>query len=97
MPHDAHCATLAPIAQIANGTTDKQEPDKPRCKKLAKAGAARIRWPADAKRDEPESWSWEILTEANFNDDVHIGWRLSAGELRRRAGARKGRAAIVAL
>ena len=94
MPHDAHCATLAPIAQIANGTTDKQEPDKPRCKKLAKAGAARIRWPADAKPDEPESSSWEILTEANFNDDVHIGWRLSAGELRRRAGARKERAAM---
>ena len=40
------------------------------------------------------SWSWEILTEANFNDDVHIGWRLSAGELRRRAGARKERAAM---
>ena len=31
---------------------------------------------------------------ANFNEDVHIGWRLSAGELRKRAGARKERAAM---
>ena len=86
--------TASHSPQSRRSPTARPTSRSPTSKKLAKAGAARIRWPADAERDEPESWSWEILTEANFNDDVHIGWRLSEGELRRRAGARKGRAAM---
>ena len=40
------------VEQVANGTTDKESA---RCKNLLKAGAVRIRWPADAAHNEPES------------------------------------------
>ena len=46
------------VEQVANGTSDKETP---RCKSLLKAGALRVRWPADAARKEKESFSWHRL------------------------------------
>ena len=49
----------------------------------------RIKWPADLTRDVPESesFTWSILQEAMFNVDGHLGWRFTAGELRKCAEA----------
>ena len=65
-------------------------PDNARCKKLAKAGAVRLKWPEDRSRDvpEPESYTWNILQEATWNADVHLGWRFTAAELAKRADER---------
>ena len=51
------------VVKIANGTTDKEDPDRATCKKLAQAGAVRVNFPADAERDEEESFNWCILTK----------------------------------
>jgi hypothetical protein len=77
------------IVLVANGTTTKETPDSARCKKLAQAGAVRIRWPEDLDREvpEPEQFTWHILQEATWNQDVHLGWRYTAAELRKRAEA----------
>jgi hypothetical protein len=74
---------------VANGTTTKETPESARCKKLAQAGAVRIRWPEDLDREvpEPEMFTWHILQEATWNQDVHLGWRFTAEELRKRAEA----------
>ena len=68
------------VVQIANGTTDKESP---KCKKLLAAGAVRIRWPADPEREEPESYTWCILAEANWNQEAVLGWRYTAAELKK--------------
>ena len=54
------------VVLIANGTTTI-EGEGARCKKLAKAGAVRIKWPADLTRKvpEPESFTWNILQEGD--------------------------------
>ena len=71
------------------GTTDKENPENARCKKLAQAGAVRIRWPEDLSRDvsEPEHFTWSILHEESWNQEVHLGWRFTACELRKRVDA----------
>ena len=60
------------VEQVANGTTDKESA---RCKTLLEAGALRIKWPADLTRKvpEPESFTWNILQEANWRKDTHLG------------------------
>ena len=72
--------------QIADGKKDKEQPDNPRCRTLAKAGAVRLRWPEDRDRDVPEeeSFTWAILTEDNWNAEAVMGWRWSKAELKRR-------------
>ena len=75
---------------IANGTSTKENPDGgDRCKKLAQAGAVRIRWPEDLNREVPEPvhYTWNILQEATWNADVHLGWRFTATELSKRVEA----------
>ena len=73
--------------QIANGTTDKERPDNAKCKKLARAGAVRLKWPKDADFEEEEQYTWSILTEANWRKEAVLGWRYSAEELEKRATA----------
>ena len=77
------------IVLIANGTTTTESPENVRCKKLAKAGAVRIKWPADLTRDtpEPESFTWNILQSATWNKDAHRGWRFTKEELAKRREA----------
>ena len=77
------------VALVANGTTTTEKPESAKCKKLAKAGAVRIRWPADPAREEPETFAWYILQDADFapRKDTHLAWRLSASELQSRAQA----------
>ncbi|KAL1499895.1 hypothetical protein AB1Y20_012578 [Prymnesium parvum] len=69
------------VVMIANGTTDKESPT---CRKLLKAGAVRVKWPADKDRDEEESYTWCILTEANWNKEAVLGWRFSGADLKKR-------------
>lgn len=71
------------VVQVANGKTDKESPT---CKKLLDAGAVRIKWPEDKERGEmTESFTWSILTRANWNEEAVLGWRFSAAELKKRA------------
>ena len=81
--------------QIANGKTDTgrlnvmQQEMPAKCKNLLNAGAVRLKWPADADRDEEESFTWCILTKSNWNAEAVLGWRFSAAELRKRAEAQR--------
>jgi hypothetical protein len=75
------------VVLIANGTTTTTNPENAKCKTLPKAGAVRIKWPADADREEKESFTWSILQEADWNQDRHLGWRFTAAELAKRAAA----------
>ena len=72
---------------VANGTTTKENPESAKAKKLAEAGAVRIKWPADKERKEPESFTWHIFQTALWREDAHLGWRFSESELRKRAEA----------
>ena len=72
------------VEQVANGTTDKEST---RCKNLLKAGALRIRWPADLVRKEPETLSWHVFQDADWNQDAHLGWRFTTATLKARAEA----------
>ena len=73
----------------AHGTTTLEKPENATCKKLADAGAVRIRWPADPARKEPETRSWYILQDVKWangrSKDAHLSWRFTAGELQKRA------------
>ena len=40
------------VTHLANGTTTTTNPDNVKCKKLADAGAVRIRWPAGRRTDK---------------------------------------------
>jgi hypothetical protein len=77
------------VTLVANGTTTTENPENARCKRLAKAGAVRIKWPADLTREtpEPESFTWNILQQGTLNADVHLGWRFTAAELAKRVEA----------
>ena len=74
---------------FSDGTSVTVDPDRATCRKLAKAGAVRIRWPADPTRDvpEPETFSWHIFQKELWRKDAHLGWRYSEGELQKRAEA----------
>ena len=75
------------VTHVANGTTTTVNPESARCKKLANAGAIRIRWPADDDRNEKETFSWHIMQDADWNADRHMGWRFTMSELARRREA----------
>ena len=47
----------------------------------------RIRWPEDSERKEPESFSWHVLQDTDWNADAHMGWRFTAEELAKRCEA----------
>ena len=77
------------VVLVANGTTTTERPESAKCKKLAKAGAVRIHWPADKERDEPDAFSWYIFQNELWAPpkDTHMAWRFSEAELRKRADA----------
>lgn len=70
------------VVAVANGTTDAEGT---RSRKVLESGAVRIKWPKDDDFDEDETFTWSILTDANFNKERHMGWRLAAAELKKRA------------
>ena len=76
----------AEVVQVANGTTDKA----PRCRNLLKAGAVRLKFAADADRNEQEHFVWSILEEGNWNAEAVLGWRFTRAELSKRGGIRGG-------
>ena len=82
--------------QVANGTSDTgrlnvmQPEAAPKCKTLLDAGAVRLKWPEDLNREEPESFTWCILTKANWNAEAVLGWRFTAAELKKRREAERG-------
>ena len=80
------------VVLIADGVSTKERPESAKCKKLAEAGAVRIRWPEDLTREEPEpeTFTWHILQEALWapeRKDGHLAWRFSPAELKKRADA----------
>ena len=46
------------------------------------SGALRIRWLADPARKEPETLSWHVFQEADWNRGAHLGWRFTAATLK---------------
>ena len=66
------------VVEVADGKTTKKSP---RCKSPLPWGAVRIKWPEDKDRDEPESFVWSVLKPADWNEDVHLGWRYDAAQL----------------
>ena len=83
---------IGEVVLVADGVATTERPESAKCKKLAEAGAIRIRWPEDLSRQvpEPETFSWHILQDALWgarNKDVHMGWRFSPAELKKRADA----------
>jgi len=48
----------------------------------------RVRWPADADRDEKESFTWTVLDLVDWTREVHQGWRWAERELRQQANAK---------
>ena len=58
--------------------SDKQSP---KCKGPLAKGAVCIKWPADADFDEPESFTWSLLTKENWNKEAVLGWRYTAAQL----------------
>ena len=74
------------VVQIANGTTDKQSP---RCKGPLAKGAVCIKWPADVDFDEPESFTWSLLTKENWNKEAVLGWRYTAAQLSKLGATRE--------
>ena len=78
------------VVLVADGIATLERPESARCKKLAEAGAVRIRWPEDLTLEvpEPETFTWHILQDALWgsrNRDAHMGWRFSPKELKLRA------------
>ena len=43
------------VVLVANGTTTTENPENAKCKKLAKAGAVRVKWPAGPARQRARS------------------------------------------
>ena len=82
--HAAWC--VGEVVRIANGTSYKESP---RCKKLLDAGAVCIKWPADEEFDEPESYTWSILTKKNWNKEAVLGWRYTAAQLAKLGATRE--------
>ena len=73
--------TLALAAmQVADGAIKKS----PQSKEPLPEGAVRIKWPADADRDEKESYTWTVLHPANWRKEANFGWRFAASELAKR-------------
>ena len=66
------------VEQVADGVIKASS----RCKKSRKPGALRIRWPADAERDDGESFTWTVLDPLDWGREVHQGWRWPERELR---------------
>ena len=44
--------------------------------------------PADADRDEKESFTWTVLDLVDWTREVHQGWRWAERELRQQANAK---------
>ena len=42
----------------------------------------RIKWPEDKQYGEKESYVWSVLKPADFNREVHLGWRYDTSELK---------------
>ena len=73
------------VTHVANGTTTTEDPDSATCKKLADAGAVRVRWPEDLTREVPEkeTFSWHIFQNGLWNPrkDAHLAWRFAERQL----------------
>ena len=56
---------------------------------------ALVRWPPDPAREQPEMYTWSLLTPENWNQEVVLGWRYTPAQLaklaetRERAGKRQ--------
>ena len=69
------------VVQVANDTSDKESPRARVPKKLQGTAAVRIKWPADPAREQPEMYTWSLLTKENWNQEVVLGWRYTPAQL----------------
>ena len=76
------------VVQIADGKTDRKSP---KTKKPLPWGAVRIKWPADSAFEESEAFVWSVLKPADFNQNVHLGWRYAPSELAKLRAAAQGK------
>ena len=76
------------VVEVADGVKRKS----PKCKSPLPWGAVRIMWPEDADYAEGETYVWSVLKPADFNREVHLGWRYAASELQKRQQAAGKRA-----
>ena len=63
------------VVEIADGKTTKKSS---RCKSPLPWGAVRVKWPEDADFDEKETYGWVVLKPADWNRNVHLGWRYAS-------------------
>ena len=75
------------VVEVADGRSTKE---KPGSKSPLPWGAVRIRFAADEQFEEAEHFVWCLLKPADWNEEVHLGWRYSADELQRVRAAQKG-------
>ena len=68
------------VVEVADGKTTMRSA---KCKSPLPWGAMRIRWPEDEERDEPETFVWSVLKPADWNREVHLGWRYDAAQLKK--------------
>jgi hypothetical protein len=76
------------VVAMADGKTDRKTP---KTKKPLPWGAVRIKWPEDTEYDESETFVWSVLKGADFNRDVHLGWRYAKSELPKLRAAAQGK------
>jgi hypothetical protein len=71
---------LGVVMAVANtdGTSVSEELGKKVCRP---ADSVFVKWPKKEDMDEPESFSWCILTDANCSTESHMGWRLVTAEV----------------
>ena len=77
------------VVEVADGKTTKKSKG---CASPLEWGAVRIKWPEDTEFEEAERYTWTVLKPDDFNQEVHLGWRYSADELRRLGPPAKRRA-----
>ena len=58
---------------------------QPKIKDLEGETAVKIKWPQDDDFDEKERCIWTVLKPADFNQQVHLGWRYAASSIQRLA------------
>lgn len=74
----------AEVVEVADGRTTKASS---RCKSPLPWGAVRLKFALDQEREEPEHFVWSVLKPADFDREVHLGWRYAESELEKLAEA----------
>ena len=69
------------VVQVANDTTDENSPRFKVPSKFKGTNAVLVRWPPDPAREQPEMYTWSLLTQENWNQEAVLGWRYTPAQL----------------